>query len=187
LQPQKTKYSFLIVIAAVGAGMAFAGLVIVGWAASNAYNFLYRLDHHKVTATAQVDDWQTVTRAKAGKTYELKYHFAVPGSNKTYTAQDDFLIASQKDTWVTVDEDDWERTRDTGTVKIEYLRGHPDVNQAVIAKHGYGSTILFSILGLVMLGIGALLLRGGIRQILKQYREVPALFDSTATPGVSNG
>jgi hypothetical protein len=156
-------------LALLGAGLifVFGGAALVLWAGQHVYDFHVRMPGNAVRTDARVDDFRTATRSVNGKSSreskELRYAFSVKGSDKEYVKNDDFLFVQQRHVWVEVPERTYERAQETGTIRIEYLKSDPSINQAVAARFGWGSVIGFSLLGLFSLAIGGALVLGGAR------------------------
>jgi hypothetical protein len=181
-------YAGSIVLALVGLGLLLGGLAMVTKAGADAWAFQYRLPHGRVHARAQVTDWRTSTSHNGHTTqtsHELRYAFSVPGSDRTYHASQSYLFRRHGNAWVDVPEAAWERSRDSETLPIEYLRSDPTVNQATSARHGIGGIALFALVGAAMLALGGLLLRGGLRATWRRSSYVPDVLDPVESPSPS--
>lgn len=152
-------------------GLAFLapGVAVSAWAVQTGYD-ARRLKVDGVQARAQVRDSQIlkISGNRRNQTeYQLRYSFSVPGSDTIYRAGDDIFFFQQDNVWVEVPERTWNKSRSTGTVAIEYLKGKPSVNQPLAARRGYGGAMVFLLAGFAFLAIGFLLTWGGLRQVAR--------------------
>jgi hypothetical protein len=163
--PSRRPYLGLVAVALV---FVLPALVLMEYAGRNAYDFDWRLSKDPVTTTARATDFreiETNSNKTHSVTHELRYAFKVKGDDTTYRATSSSMFDQGDDLWIDVPEHVWDDARDSGELKVEYLKSDPAVNQPVKAHRGSITSIVFTIVGLIMLALGLVLLRGALRPL----------------------
>jgi hypothetical protein len=148
--------------------MLVPGIVLVERAGHDLYVYQWQLQQDPVKTEARITDLRTMepTGTKhSTRSWDVKYSFKVRGDDTTYHAADGSMFGSGDDAWVNVSEDRFEASRESGRIDIEYLKDDPSVNQPSRGHRGMWNAIAFAVVGLFMLAIGLLLLRGALRPI----------------------
>lgn len=144
------------------------GFALLEYAGRNAYDFDWRLSKDPVKTEARTTDFRELksnTAKSTTTTWELKYAFQVQGDDTTYRATSSSMFDAGSDLWIDVPKVVWEDAREDRRIDVEYLTSDPSVNQPVEAHRGSITSIVFSIVGLVMLALGVLLAWGALRPL----------------------
>ena len=80
------------------------------------------------TVEGEALDFRIYRSSKAGTSYEVQYHFSLPGQATVYSRSDPFP-GGRTDLWSTLPQDLWDKTRISRKVEVVYLPENPWVNR----------------------------------------------------------
>jgi hypothetical protein len=112
-------------VVAVGALLLGAGFMYVGWPD---VRDVWRLEHHHATADAEVVNRRTMKGDHYETIYDLRYRFQAPGRGDQWFTRTE-RSTGRSDLWITLDEDEWNKARNSGQVAVLYVLDDPRINR----------------------------------------------------------
>jgi Protein of unknown function (DUF3592) len=143
--PQRFGFSHAIVGFIIG-----AFLVALGFSGLRSEILLRKKG---IQVDADVTNWRTLAEDLGRTSYEVQYHFSLPGGDETYTRTDS---TGRNDLWSSIPKDAWEQSEVSRKLRVVYLPSNPWVNRPAKLRGSISLDLLaVSVLGAVLLLVSA--------------------------------
>jgi hypothetical protein len=155
--------------------LAALGVFLAGWGFQGLYLHKWKLDRDGIVTEARVTDLQVAKYTGRGRHEEkqLRYSFSVPGRTGEYRHDDPIFLIARDNQYATVSGDVYDKARDTGVIRVRYLKSNPSINEPEDARTGVIAPLIVSLLGLGLIGVLVVVLVEMVRGRLARDRVQP--------------